>query len=112
MPNTRFMLRRVEACLEQALRVVKRGGVVLATSAAFVPLTPDCPDYWHLSADGWREIVNRIWPGHAVSVEAHGNCLAATAAMLGLAAEELDEAELEVRDPRYPVLVTLVCVKQ
>jgi hypothetical protein len=112
MPNTLCVLRRIDACLEQALRVVKRGGAVLATTAAFVPLTPDYPDYWHLSADGWREITNRVWPGHVVHVEAHGNCLAATAAMLGLAAEELDDAELEAHDRRYPVLVTLMCVKQ
>jgi hypothetical protein len=44
-----------------------------------------------------------------VRVEQHGNCLAAAAAMLGLAHEELTPDELDVHDPRYPVLVTLVC---
>jgi hypothetical protein len=75
----------------------------------FVPLIPDGPDYWHASAQGWQEIVNRAWRGHEVRVEQHGNCLAAVAAMLGLAHEELTPEELDVQDPRYPVLVTVVC---
>ena len=29
--------------------------------------------------------------------------------MYGVAAEELTAAELDVRDPRYPVLVTIEC---
>jgi len=111
LPNSLGNLRDVEGCLRQALRVVKPGGVILATAAGFVPLTPDCPDYWHLSAAGWQEIAARVWPACVVRVESHGNCLAAVAAMLGLAWEELTPAELDATDPRYPVLVTLACRK-
>ena len=112
LPNTLCVLRDIDGCLHHALRVVKPGGVILATTAAFVPLTPDDPDYWHLSADGWREVVARVWTGLDVEVEAHGNCLAAVAAMMQLAVEELSDSELEKHDPRYPVLVTIKCVKR
>jgi SAM-dependent methyltransferase len=111
LPNTLCVLRDIEGCLRQALRVVRPGGVVLATTATFVPLNPDTPDYWRLTAEGWRELAARVWDGHAVTIEAHGNCLASVAAMLGLAAEELTEPELDVQDPLYPVLVTLKVVK-
>lgn len=111
LPNTLCVLREIDACLRHALRVVKPGGVILASTAGFMPLTPDYPDYWHLSADGWTEIASRVWAGHEVRVESHGNCLAAVAGMLGLAMEEITPAELDVRDPRYPVLVTLFCRK-
>jgi hypothetical protein len=111
LPNTLCVLRDIDACLRQALRVVKPGGTILATTAALVPLNPDAPDYWRLSAHGWREVARHVWPGCDVTVEARGNCLAAVAAMLGLAAEELTVAELEVTDPLYPVLVTLRAVK-
>jgi hypothetical protein len=111
LPNTLCLLRDIENCLRQALRVVKSGGVVLATTAGLLPLIADADDYWHLSAAGWRQVVKRSWPGCDVSVESHGNCLSATAAMLGLALEELRPDELDVQDPRYPVLVTLVCRK-
>jgi SAM-dependent methyltransferase len=107
LPNTLCVLRDIEDCLRQALRVVKPGGIVLATTASFVPLNPDSPDYWRLTADGWREVAARAWPGQSTTIEAHGNCLSAVAAMLGLAAEELRVDELDVADPLYPVLVTL-----
>ena len=109
LPNTLSHLRDVEGCLRNALRVVRPGGVILATTAALVPLTADVPDYWHASAAGWREIADRSWPGCDVRIDQHGNCLAAVAAMLGLTVEELEPSELDVNDPRYPVLVTVYC---
>ena len=109
LPNTLCVLRDLEGCLRQALRVIKPGGVILAASAGLVPLTGDYPDYWHLSGDGWREVAARTWPGCEIRIEQHGNCLTAVAAMLGLALEELKPAEFEYDDPRFPVLVTLYC---
>lgn len=110
LPNTLSVLRDIDGCLREAFRIVKPGGVILATAAGLVPLTGDAPDYWHLSAAGWREVTARVWPRAAeVRIEAHGNCLSAVAAMLGLAHEELDAAELDVTDPRFPVLVTVFC---
>ncbi len=111
LPNTLGGLQDIEGCLRQALRLVRPGGVILASTAGFVPLMPDSPDYWHLSAAGWREITGRVWDGCEVHVESHGNCLAAVAAMLGLAHEELGPEELDAADPRYPVLVTVFCEK-
>jgi SAM-dependent methyltransferase len=107
LPNTLSVLHDIEPCLSNAARIVRPGGVILATAAALVPLTGDMPNYWHLSADGWRELTRRAWPDTAVHVEAHGNCLAAIAAMLGLAHEEIDPAELDIHDARFPVLVTV-----
>jgi SAM-dependent methyltransferase len=97
------------ATLAEALRVVKPGGVVLASTAGLGPLTGDYPDYWHLSVEGWREVARRAWPGEEPEIEGYGNCLAASAALLGLAMEELTTEELDQHDPRYPVLVTIYC---
>ncbi len=111
LPNTLHHLRDLEGSLRQALRVVKPGGVILASAAAFVPLIPDGPDYWRMSATGWVEVTRRAWAGCDVLIESHGNCLAAVAAMLGLALEELTQGEMDASDPRFPVLVTLACRK-
>ena len=111
LPNTLQHLRDLEGCLRHALRVVKPGGSLLASAAGFIPLIPDGPDYWRLSPEGWREVLARVWVGAEIRVESHGNCLAAVGAMLGLANEELTPAELDARDPRYPVLVTVACRK-
>jgi SAM-dependent methyltransferase len=109
LPNTLCFLRDLEPALRHARRVVRPGGVLLATVPAFVPLTGDVPDYWHASADGWRTVAARVWPDYETSVETHGNCLAVAAAMYGIAVEELMATELDVTDPRYPVLVTIEC---
>lgn len=111
LPNTLAFLKDLDASLREALRIVKPGGVILASTMSLGPLIPDGPEYWRLTADGWREVTRRVWPDCEVSVTAAGNCLAAAAAVLGLAAEELDEYELDVNDPRYPVLVTIRCQK-
>jgi methyltransferase family protein len=111
LPQTLCLLRNVRACMRQMLRVVKPGGVVLATTASMGPVV-DADDFWRMTAAGWREVAADVWSGHDHEVEGHGNCLAAVAAMLGLAQEELTEAELEYQDDRYPVLVTLRCRKR
>jgi len=109
LPNTLCFLRDLEAALRHARRIVRPGGAILATVPGFVPLTPDVADYWHASAEGWREITARVWPDCETRVESHGNCLAAAAAMYGVAVEELTAAELDATDSRYPVLVTIEC---
>ena len=111
LPNTLPHLRELDSCLHHLLRVVRPGGVILASAGGFIPLTADVPDYWRLSPDGWRELLQRVWSEAVVEVMGHGNCLAAVAALYGLALEELAEHELEAHDPRYPVLTTIVCRK-
>ncbi len=109
LPNTLHHLKDLDACLRHAMRVIRPGGVILASAAGLVPLIPDTPedDYWRLSRAGWSALLERLWPQCEIRVQSHGNCLAATAAILGLAAEELSPKELDVPDPRYPVLVTV-----
>jgi SAM-dependent methyltransferase len=112
LPNTLCVLRDIRNCMRHMLRVVKPGGVVLATTAAMGPLQADGSDFWRMSAQGWRELAGDVWAGHDWHIEGHGNCLAVMAATLGLAQEELTKRELEYQDDRYPVLVTLFCRKK
>jgi SAM-dependent methyltransferase len=109
LPQTLQHLRELDACLAHLVRVVRPGGVILASAAGLMPLTGDVPDYWRLSPDGWRERLAGAWSGADVTVEGHGNCLTAVAAQLGLALEELTDAELDAHDPRYPVITTIFC---
>ena len=111
LPNTLQHFRELDRCLAHAFRVVAPGGAILASSGGSLPLTGDVPDYWRLSPDGWRELLARAWPVADITVSGHGNCLAAVAAQMGLAVEELTPAELDVHDSRYPVLTTIACRK-
>ena len=111
LPNSFQHMRNLEPAMRQALRIVRPGGTILATVPALVPLIADGPQYWMMSAEGWRQMAARAWSEADIEVCAYGNCLAATAAMLGLAMEELSEAELEHQDDRYPVMITILCRK-
>ena len=111
LPNTLQHIESLRPALRTMLRVTKPGGTLLASAAGFLPLITDGGDYWRLSAQGWRRLLAEEWPGCEIAVESHGNCLAAIAAMHGLAQEELSPRELDVEDPRYPVLVTIRCRK-
>src|SRR5262249_50148772 len=109
LPNTLPHFRDLDGGLGNARRVVRSGGAILASAAGLLPLTGDVPDYWRFSPEGWRERLAAAWPDCDVTVEGHGNCLAAIAAQLGLAVEELTAAELDAADPRFPVLTTILC---
>ncbi len=111
LPNTLQHVANLSAVLRTALRVVKPGGTLLASAPTLLPLISDADDYWRLSPAGWRKTLAREWAGCDVAVDGHGNCLAAAAAMYGVALEELSDKELSVHDPRYPVLVTMSCRK-
>ena len=111
LPNTLSHLARLEESMVQALRVVKPGGVILASAAGLLRLSDANEDFWRMTAAGWRRVTERVWPGCAIEIRSHGNCLVAVAALYGLALEELTRAELEAEDERFPVLTTVKCVK-
>ena len=48
----------------------------------------------------------------AISVETHGNVLAATAFLYGIALEELRKEELDFSDPDYEVTIAVRAVKE
>ena len=110
LPQTFHYFRDLDTALRQALRVVRPGGHILATCAAIGQLDT-VTEYWRMSPEGWREAGTRAWPGCDISLQVYGNCLAATAAIQGLAAEELTPAELDVYDERWPVVIGIRCRK-
>lgn len=111
LTNTMTHIERLDEALVQALRIVKPGGVILGSAACLLRLTAPEEDFWRMTAAGWRRTLSRAWPGCQLEVRSHGNCLAAVAALYGLALEELTQAELEVDDERFPLLTTMKCVK-
>jgi hypothetical protein len=111
LPNTLQHLSGLQDALIQALRIVRPGGVILASAANLVRLTSPTDDFWRVTPAGWRLITAHVWQGCSIDVRAHGNCLAVVAGASGLAVEELSASELSVQDDRFPVLTTIKCVK-
>ncbi len=111
MPCTLSFLREIELCLQNALRVVKPGGVILANGGGLFRLDKAEDDFWRLTPAGWRELLHRVWPSCEVVVEGEGNCLSVVAANLGLSLEELSSEELDYCDGIFPVVTNVFCRK-
>ena len=112
LPCTLSLLREIEPCLRNALRLLKPGGVLLANAAGLIPLDGAGTDFWHCSPEGWRHLTQKVWPGCEIIVEGHGNCLAVVAANLGLAVEELTAEELDYNDETLPIVTNVFCRKR
>jgi hypothetical protein len=111
MPCTLSVLRELEPCLRNALRVLRPNGVILTSGSALIPLDSETADYWHMTPAGWRVFLPSVWPGCEILVEGHGNCLAVLAASMGLVVEDLTAKELDYYDPMLPVTTTIFCRK-
>jgi peptidoglycan/xylan/chitin deacetylase (PgdA/CDA1 family) len=104
----------VKAAVRTLWRILKPGGVLLATFPGITKISHrdwGYTWYWNFTALSARRLLEEVFPSDHVEIRAQGNVLAATALLQGLAAEELRLEELEYRDPDYEVLLTLKAVK-
>lgn len=104
-----------EAAVRTLYRILKPGGVLLATvpgiSKIYQDTKHDWGDHWHFTARSSRWLFEKVFSPPQVSVTAHGNVLAAVAFLHGLAADEFEQRELDVCDPNYQVSITIRAVK-
>lgn len=91
-------------------RLLRPGGVLLATFPGITRIEPDADAYawyWTFTSFGAKRLFGTVFGADAVEVTTHGNVLAATAFLHGIACSELTVPEIEARDPRYEVLITV-----
>jgi SAM-dependent methyltransferase len=115
LTQTLQMIYDLPAAVRTLHRILKPGGVLLATVPGLSQLSEDewrDSWYWSFTPNSARRLFTSAFPAGAVEVEAHGNVLAATAFLHGIAAEELRPEELDNRDPSYPLLITVRAVKE
>lgn len=103
-----FDVRAAVANVHAALR---SGGVVLATVPCISQISEfdmeRWGDFWRFTNLSARRVFEEAFAGGEVEVEAHGNALAATAFLQGMAREELAAEELDFCDAGYQVIVTI-----
>jgi SAM-dependent methyltransferase len=110
LTQTLLLVWDVPAALATARRLLRPGGVLLVSVPGISQVSlsdrAEHGDWWRFTSGGLRRLLEDAFPGGEVAVEAHGNVLAASAFLYGLAVEDLSEAELAHRDPAYELLVT------
>jgi glycosyltransferase involved in cell wall biosynthesis len=102
------------SALFHSLRILKPGGVLLATVTALDRVSyetgPDA-DYWRFTEASLRRLLAEIVPLGSFEVKPFGNLKACTAYLHGLAWQECDRDDLDVLDPWFPVGFSVRVVK-
>jgi len=115
LTQTLQFVQDVPAVLNTVHRILKPGGVLLATFPGISQISRYDMDrwghFWSFTTRSAKTLFEEVFPADEVSIEAKGNVLAASAFLYGLAAEELAADELESFDPEYEVLITVVARK-
>jgi glycosyltransferase involved in cell wall biosynthesis len=108
--QTLHLVYDLRAAVRTLHRILKPGGIVLATVPGVSRVAPDEwrePWCWSLTVTSARRLFAECFPTDQIEVDAHGNVLAAAAFLYGLASHELRPEEIGARDPHYPVVVTV-----
>ena len=107
LTQTLQLIYDVKAALATVYRILKPGGVVLATVPGISQISNDewgKTWYWAFTSLSARRLFEEVFPKGSVEIEAHGNVLAATAFLQGLATGELRQDELDQADREYEML--------
>jgi SAM-dependent methyltransferase len=106
----------LKAALATLYRILKPGGVVLATLPGISQVCRDQQDKesdcWRFTDGSARRLFSDSFGATQVHVETHGNVLAATAFLYGLCVQDLKVTELDHRDRDYLLTITVVATKQ
>jgi SAM-dependent methyltransferase len=115
LTQTLQFIFEVPAALATVYRILRHGGVVLATLPGISQISRYDRDrwghFWSFTSQSARRLFEGVFPPAAITVEAHGNVLAATAFLYGVASQELRGRELDYTDPDYEVIITIRAVK-
>jgi SAM-dependent methyltransferase len=114
LTQTLQLIYGTAAAVHHAHRVLRSGGVLLATvpavsRVAYQPAV--APDYWRFTPAACSKLFGDVFGPEHVTVRAHGNVLTCIAFLTGMAGEELRRTELEADDPLFPLIVTIRAVK-
>ncbi|MDQ6627195.1 MAG: class I SAM-dependent methyltransferase [Pseudomonadota bacterium] len=113
--QTLTYIYEVQRALSTIHRILRPGGVLLATVPGISQMSPYDRDrwgeYWRFTAQSLGRLLGEAFGNEHVEVEAYGNVLASTAFLQGLCVEDLRRDELDHRDQRYQMLITGRAVK-
>lgn len=104
-----------QKAIEGTYRLLKPGGVVLATVSGISQVSRFDADrwghFWSFYPQGIRQAFADVFGNNSVEVETYGNSLAAICFIKGIAREEINVTELDFYDEDFPVTITIRATK-
>lgn len=116
LTQTLQMIYDMRAALRHLYRILRPGGVLLATSHGISKISrrlgvDPWGEYWRFTTQSAQRLFEELFQPGNVTVEANGNVLTAISFLHGLSSGELKPYELDYCDPDYEVLITVRAVK-
>lgn len=108
LTQTLHLIFDVRRALETVYRILKPGGVLLATFPGITPIDHGewgASWYWSFTTRSSRRLFDEVFMPKRSDIAAHGNVLAASAFLYGLSVEELRPEELDYEDQQYEMLI-------
>lgn len=95
--------------------LLKEGGTLLATMAGVCQISQydmdRWGDFWRFTSRSATEAFGDVFGKENIEVGHHGNVLASVGLLHGMSLEELTPQELDVVDPTYQIVITVIATK-
>jgi glycosyltransferase involved in cell wall biosynthesis len=114
LAQTLHLIYEVRSAIQTIHRILKPGGILLATFPGISQLARDQWGdnwYWAFTSQSARRLFEEAFSAENVRIESHGNVLTAICFLHGLAVQELRPRELDYHDPCYELVITVRAVK-
>jgi SAM-dependent methyltransferase len=96
------------SALGQCYRILKPGGVMLATFSGISQISEydmeRWGEYWRFTSRSVHKLFTELFPEENIIIDVKGNVLAAISLLEGLASSELSNEELNYCDPAYEII--------
>jgi len=115
MTQTLMFIYDIHSAANNAVRLLKPGGVLLCSVAGITQISRYDMDrwghYWSFTDLSLRRIFENVIPPECIKIKTYGNVKSAAGFLYGLAAHEISNTDLDVIDMDYPVTITAVIKK-
>lgn len=113
LSQTLLLIYDVRAAIAHAHRILRPGGVLLATVPAASRICISLQaDYWRFTVASCSALFGEVFGSDHITVTSHGNVLSAIAFLTGMAYQELSARELDAHDDYIPLIITIRAVKK
>jgi glycosyltransferase involved in cell wall biosynthesis/peptidoglycan/xylan/chitin deacetylase (PgdA/CDA1 family)/ubiquinone/menaquinone biosynthesis C-methylase UbiE len=113
--QTLHVIYDVEAALQHLYRILKPGGVLLASLPGISQISrydmDRWGDYWRFTTASVQRLFGEVWPDDHLEIQSFGNVLTSVAYLHGLVSGEIPEEALDYNDKDYQMMIC-VCARK